>query len=133
MLEVARANGIIPAEQYSEQQSTAEDGSRDKNFQADISGQFRLPMWIMSVDAADCYNRINHAIVALMYLALGVPVFSQDHCCDAAHYSDDEVLLVDWVGRIGSLHWWQFVFHHDGSVSGKRRRSHRLVKLILTV
>jgi len=32
MLDAARSNGIIPPEQYSEQQSTAEDGSFDKGF-----------------------------------------------------------------------------------------------------
>ena len=74
MLEVARANDVIPGEQFSEQQSTAEDGSWDKILQADISRQFRLPMCITSADAANCYDRINHAIMALLYLALGVPV-----------------------------------------------------------
>ena len=37
MLELARSNNIIPGEQFSEQQSTAEDGSWDKILQADIS------------------------------------------------------------------------------------------------
>ena len=33
-------------------------------------------MCITSADAANCYDRINHAIIALMYLTLGVPVGS---------------------------------------------------------
>ena len=76
MLDHARAQGIIPGEQFSEKQSTAEDGSWDKILQADISRQFRLPMCITSADAANCYDRIHHAIMALVYLALGVPVGS---------------------------------------------------------
>ena len=39
MLDTARANGLIPAEQYSEKQATAEDGTFDKILQADISWQ----------------------------------------------------------------------------------------------
>ena len=73
MLDQARANGIIPGEQYSEQQSTAEDGSWDKILQSDISRQFRLAMGIISADAANCYDRINHVIMALLFLAIGVP------------------------------------------------------------
>ena len=37
MLDQARSNGTIPAEQYSEKQSTSEDGSYDKILQSDIS------------------------------------------------------------------------------------------------
>ena len=73
MLDQARANGIIPGKQYSEQQSTAEDGSWDKILQSDISRQFRLAMGIISADAANCYDRINHVIMALLFLAIGVP------------------------------------------------------------
>ena len=39
MLDTARANVLIPAEQYSETQSTADDGSFDKVLQGDISHQ----------------------------------------------------------------------------------------------
>ena len=41
MLETARAEGLIPVEQYSEKQSTAEDGTLDKTLQSDISRQLR--------------------------------------------------------------------------------------------
>ena len=30
----------------------------------------RTPMSILSVDAAQCYDRVNHVIVSLMWLAL---------------------------------------------------------------
>ena len=72
MLDHARENGVIPPEQYSEKQTTAEDGTFDKILQADISRQQRQRMCIISADAANCYDRIHHAIMALMFLCLGV-------------------------------------------------------------
>ena len=76
MLDTARANGLIPAEQYSEKQSTADDGSFDKVLQGDISRQRRLPMSIISADAANCYDRVHHALMALLFLCIGVQVGS---------------------------------------------------------
>ena len=76
MLDTARKEGLIPAEQYSEKQSTAEDGSFDKILQGDISRQMRWPMAIISADAANCYNRIHHTIMALVFLSLGVGIGS---------------------------------------------------------
>ena len=72
MLDRARDQGIIPGEQYSDKQSTADDGTFDKILQSDIGRQRRLPFAIISADAANCYDRINHAIMALLFLALGV-------------------------------------------------------------
>ena len=74
MLDQARSNGIIPPEQYSEKQSTAEDGTFDKILQADISRQRRMRMSIVSADAANCYDRINHCFAALLFLCLGVAI-----------------------------------------------------------
>jgi len=74
MLDNARANGIIPPEQYSEQQSTAEDGSWDKILQSDLSRQMRTPLAIISADAGNCYDRIHHAIIALVFRALCMSV-----------------------------------------------------------
>ena len=76
MLDTARANSFIPAEQYSEKQSTADDGSFDKVLQGDISRQRRLPMSIISADAANCYDRVHHALMALLFLCIGVQVGS---------------------------------------------------------
>ena len=72
MLDQARANGIIPPEQYSEQQSTADDGTFDKILQSDISRQFKQRMSIISADAANCYDRVHHTIMAMVFLSLGV-------------------------------------------------------------
>ena len=72
MLDRARAEGIIPQEQYSDKEHTAEDGTLDKVLQSDISRQKRIPLCIVSADAANCYDRVHHAIMALMFLAVGV-------------------------------------------------------------
>lgn len=72
MLTAAREAGLIPAEQYSERQSTVEDGTFDKVLQADISRQFRQRMGIVSADAANCYDLIHHAIMALIFLSFCV-------------------------------------------------------------
>ena len=72
MLDAARSKGVIPNEQYSDKQSTAEDGTFDKILQSDIGRQRRLPFAIISADAANCYDRIHHSIMALVFLALGV-------------------------------------------------------------
>ena len=72
MMATARAHGLVPPEQYSEKESTAEDGTFDKILQSDISRQFRQRMGIISADATNCYDRIHHAIMALVFLALCV-------------------------------------------------------------
>ena len=71
MLHDAREEGLVPSEQYAEKQSTADDGSFDKTLQSDISRQQRKPFSILSADAANCYNRIHHTIMALVFLSLG--------------------------------------------------------------
>ena len=72
MLDAARSEGIIPAEQYAAKKSTADDGSFDKILESDISRQKKLPLCIISADAANCYNRVHHTIMELLFLALGV-------------------------------------------------------------
>ena len=72
MVDVARSEGIIPAEQYADKQSTADDGSFEKILESDISCQKKLPLCIISADAANCYDRVHHTILALLFLALGV-------------------------------------------------------------
>jgi len=74
VLNAARENGLIPPEQYSEKQSTTEDGSFDKVLQGDISRQCRLSMFIMSDDAVNCYDRIHHTLTVFIFLCIGVQV-----------------------------------------------------------
>ena len=74
MPDQVRANGVIPPEQYSEQYTAAEDGSFDKILQSDILRQFRQMMSIVSADVANCYARVHHTIMAMVFLSLGVGV-----------------------------------------------------------
>ena len=103
-----RTNWLIPPEQYSEQQSTdaAEDGNFDKVLQGNISSQRRLPMCIISADAANCHDKIHHAIIALVFLCIGVywSMYRRwRNCCDAKVYSADEVFPLHWRGWIYSV------------------------------
>lgn len=70
MMETTRAQGLVPPKQYSKKESTAEDGTFDKMLQSDISRQFRQRTGVISADAANCYERIHHAIMALVFLPL---------------------------------------------------------------
>ena len=53
IMDQARANGIILPEQYSEQQSMAEDGMFHKILQSNTSRQFKQRMSSISADAAN--------------------------------------------------------------------------------
>jgi hypothetical protein len=63
-------SGYIPEELFSQKGSTAEDAKFDKTLMADLSWQARQPMAVVSADAAYCYDRVNHVIMSLVWLAL---------------------------------------------------------------
>jgi hypothetical protein len=63
-------SGYIPEELFSQKGSTAEDAKFDKTLMADLSRQARHPMTITLADAAYCYDRVNHAIMSLVWLVL---------------------------------------------------------------
>ena len=65
-----QAVNYLPEEHYSRKQSTAEDACFDKTLTFDISRQSHTPMAIMSVDAAQCYDRVHHGLMSLVWLAL---------------------------------------------------------------
>ena len=73
-LRALEASGLLPEEHYSQRNSTAEDACFDKTLTLDISRQSRTPMAIISVDAAQCYDRVNHKMMALVWRALQVPL-----------------------------------------------------------
>ena len=62
--------GLLPDEHFSKKGSTAEDAKFDKVLMEDLSRQSRTSMSIVSVDAAQCYDRVNHVIMSLVWLAL---------------------------------------------------------------
>ena len=57
-------------ELYGRRGCTAEDAKFDKTLTIDISRKLRHPIVIMSVDAANCYDRVNHIIMSLLWFAL---------------------------------------------------------------
>jgi hypothetical protein len=59
---------------FSEVGRTAEDGALSKTLFYDIVRQGRLTAAISSVDAANCYDSVAHAIASLIFQACGVPV-----------------------------------------------------------
>jgi hypothetical protein len=62
--------GYTPKELFSQKGSTSEDAKFDKTLMADLSRQARHPMTVVSVDAAYCYNCVNHIIMSLVWLVL---------------------------------------------------------------
>ena len=75
--------GLLPDEYFSKKGSTAEEAKFDKTLMEDLSRQSRTPMSVVSVDAAQCYDRVNHVNMFLVWLALiGVvgPIKVLLHC-----------------------------------------------------
>ncbi len=72
MLANVRRHDHMPDEIISERNRTAEEGSLSKVLFYDIVRQTRLPAGISSVDADNCYDRVAHAIAALVFRAFGV-------------------------------------------------------------
>eukprot|EP00956_Cyclotella_meneghiniana_P008123 scaffold10809_cov23-Cyclotella_meneghiniana.AAC.2 len=74
MMDNARQYKMMQDEIYSEQGRTAEDGALAKILFYDLVRQTRWPASIASIDAANCYDSIAHAIASLIFQAFGVPV-----------------------------------------------------------
>ena len=71
MMNNVRKYKIMPDEIFSEKQRMAEDGILSKTLFYDISRQLRAPAALASVDAANCYDRVAHAIASLVFRAVG--------------------------------------------------------------
>ena len=57
---------LLPREHLSKKGSTADDAKFDKTLMEDLSRQSRIPMSIVSVDATQCYDRVNYVIMSLV-------------------------------------------------------------------
>ena len=64
----------MPEEIFSERQRMAEDGILAKGLFYNISRQLRAPAALASVDAANCYDRVAHAIASLRFHVVGAPL-----------------------------------------------------------
>jgi hypothetical protein len=63
-------NNYLSEELFSQKGSPSEDAKFDKTLTANLSRQTGHPMTVVSADAAFCYNRVNHIIRSLVWLAL---------------------------------------------------------------
>ena len=72
MMKLARENGLVPEEIYSEKGKTAEDVILQQVLLFDIARQLRRPLLVASVHASQCYDRIAHATAALSLRAYKV-------------------------------------------------------------
>ena len=68
-----RKYNLMPKEIFSEQNIMADDRTLAKVLFYDIVRQLRVSADISSVDAANCYNSIDHAIESLVFQAFEVP------------------------------------------------------------
>ena len=73
MMDNVRQHGWMPEEIYSEKGKTADDGTLAKILFYDIVRQARVAAGLSSIDAANCYDSIAHAIASLVFQAFGVP------------------------------------------------------------
>ena len=73
MLDEVRKYNLIPEEIFSEQNILADDGTLAKVLSYYIVRQLRVSAGISSVDAANCYDSIAHAITYLVFQAFRVP------------------------------------------------------------
>ena len=73
MLDTVRKYKLMPEEIFSEKDRMANDGGIAKVIFNDIVQQLHVPAALASVDAAQCCDRIAHAIASLVFQAFGVP------------------------------------------------------------
>ena len=73
MLDNLRKYRLMREEIFSERNRMADDGGLTKVLFYDVVRQARMSAAIASVDAANCYDRIAHAMASLVFQACGVP------------------------------------------------------------
>ena len=73
MLNNARKHGYAPEETYNEKNKMADDRTLAKVFFFNVARQTRLKAGQGSVDAANCYISVAHAIASLIFQSFGVP------------------------------------------------------------
>ena len=73
MLNNVRAHGYMPEEIFSEQGRVPHDGTFSKTLFWDIARQSKRVAGLASIDAANCYDSVAHAIASLVFQAFGVP------------------------------------------------------------
>eukprot|EP00804_Cyclotella_cryptica_P018896 CCRYP_006429-RA/>CCRYP_006429-RA protein AED:0.69 eAED:0.69 QI:0/-1/0/1/-1/0/1/0/365 len=74
MLNQIRQYKLMPEEIFSERQRIADDGIMAKVLFYDISRQLWAPAALVSVNAANCYDSVAHAIASLVFRSFGAPL-----------------------------------------------------------
>jgi hypothetical protein len=77
-------SSYVLEELFSQKGRTAEDAKFDKTLLANLSCQARQPMMVVSVDAAYCYDKVNHKIMYLVWLVLlngNIPAIMAELIC----------------------------------------------------
>jgi hypothetical protein len=64
---------LMPEEIYSKKNQMADNRMLTKTLFYDVTRQARVLAAIASIDASNCYDRIAHAMVSLVFQAFGVP------------------------------------------------------------
>ena len=64
-MKLAQENRLVPKEIYSEKGKTPEDAILQQVLVYNIAQQLRRPLLVMSVNTAQCYNRIAHTVASL--------------------------------------------------------------------
>lgn len=87
MMDNVRKYRMMPDKIFSERSREATDGGMSKKLFYDIVRQLRRPAGIASVDAANCYDRVAHAISSLVFQAFGTP----EEACTSMHTAIQEM------------------------------------------
>eukprot|EP00956_Cyclotella_meneghiniana_P026049 scaffold55510_cov37-Cyclotella_meneghiniana.AAC.1 len=87
MMDNVRKYKLMPEEIFSERMREATDGGMSKKLFYDIVRQLRRPAGIASVDAANCYDRVAHAISSMVFQAFGTPA----EACTSMHSAIQEM------------------------------------------
>ena len=73
MMNNAHKHNLVPEEIYSKKGRTADAGSLAKVLIYNSVRQSCIAAGLASIDAANCYDSIAHAIASLVFQAFGVP------------------------------------------------------------
>jgi hypothetical protein len=87
MMDNVRKYKMMPEEIFSEKNKEATDGGISKKMFYDIARQLRRPAGLASVDAANCYDRVAHAISSLVFQAFGTSL----ETCESMHTAIQEM------------------------------------------
>ena len=73
MMDNVCSHGVMPEEIFSKKGKTSGDGTLAKALFWDANRQSRKCAALGSIDAANCYDSVAHAIASLVFQAFGVP------------------------------------------------------------